>query len=70
MVLGVSTAPPVGEFTADLWMTSYETTIFLGEGAEGVLRPYHPRQLRESDDDDVHRRCAPGADGSAVCPGR
>ena len=47
MVLGVNTAPPVGEFTADLWMTSYETTIFLGDGAEGALRPYHPRQLRE-----------------------
>ncbi len=47
MVLGVNTAPPVGEFTADLWMTSYETTLFLGDAATDVLRPYQPRQLRE-----------------------
>jgi len=46
LALGLSVAPAIGRFRADLWMSSYEASLFFDE-RPGALTPYHHAQAPE-----------------------
>jgi carbamoyl-phosphate synthase large subunit len=48
LALGREVRPALGAFTDELWMTSYETAIFLADGGRDVLRPLNQRHPPEA----------------------